>query len=129
MASKIGNAAAAEARGVPGFDLLGSEVIRENNSASARAQASASSHVQQPAVPRATRQLEILALRSLQLADRVAAGQLGFLEAVHLAYDGSIWAGLPAAIDKSGLIGGTICGDDIVQATIAAAFANARRPE
>ena len=96
MASKIGNAAAAEARGVPGFDLLGSGVIRENNSASARAQASASSHVQQPAVPRATRQLEILALRSLQLADRVAAGQLGFLEAVHLAYDGSIWAGLPA---------------------------------
>lgn len=129
MASEIGNAAAAEARGVPGFDLLGSGVIRENNSASARAQASASSHVQQPAVPRATRQLEILALRSLQLADRVAAGQLGFLEAVHLAYDGSIWAGLPAAIDKSGLIGGTICGDDIVQATIAAAFANARRPE
>ena len=119
MASKIGNAAAAEARGVPGFDLLGSGVIRENNSASARAQASASSHVQQPAVPRATRQLEILALRSLQLADRVAAGQLG----------AAIWAGLPAAIDKSGLIGGTICGHDIVQATIAATFANARRPE
>ena len=39
MASKIGNAAAAEARGVPGFDLLGSGINRENNSASAPAQA------------------------------------------------------------------------------------------
>jgi hypothetical protein len=40
-----------------------------------------------------------------------------------------IWAGLPQSIDKSGLIDtNIICCEDIVQATIAAAFANARRP-
>jgi hypothetical protein len=77
----------------------------------------------------ATRQLEILALRSLELADRVAAGNLGFLDAVDLAYSAAVWADLPNAIDASGLIDtDAINGDDIVQATIAAAFANARRP-
>ena len=40
MASKIGNAAAVEARGVPEFDLLASGVDRENNSASAQAESS-----------------------------------------------------------------------------------------
>src|SRR5215472_14167303 len=35
---------------------------------------------------RVTRQLEILALRSMELADRVARGQLDFIEAVDLAY-------------------------------------------
>jgi hypothetical protein len=78
--------------------------------------------------PKVTRQLEILARRCLQLADQVAAGQIPFLEAVDLAYDAAVWAGLPNAIDKSGLIDvDVITGDDIVQATIAAAFANARR--
>jgi hypothetical protein len=81
-----------------------------------------------PASHRAARQLEILALRSLELADRVAAGQLAFIEAVDLAYTAAVWADLPQSIDKSGLITGTITGDDIVQATIAAAFANARGP-
>jgi Holliday junction resolvase len=42
MASKNGSAAAAEARGAPGFDLLASGVAQENNSASAQAQATAS---------------------------------------------------------------------------------------
>ena len=79
-------------------------------------------------VAAATCQLEILALRSLELADRVAAGDLGFLDAVDLAYSAAVWADLPNAIDKSGLITGTSTGDDIVQATIAAAFANARKP-
>jgi hypothetical protein len=80
-------------------------------------------------IERARRQLEILALRSIELADQVAAGQLPFIEAVDLAYSAAVWVGLPAAIDKSGLIdNGAITGDDIVQATIAAAFANARRP-
>ena len=40
MTSKIGKAAAAEARGVPGSNLLGGMVDRENNSARAHAQAS-----------------------------------------------------------------------------------------
>jgi hypothetical protein len=78
--------------------------------------------------PKVTRQLEILARRCLQLADQVAAGEIPFLDAVDLAYDAAVWAGLPNAIDTSGLIDvDVITGDDIVQAVIAAAFANARR--
>lgn len=81
---------------------------------------------------RVTRQLEILALRSIELADRVVAGELEFLDAIDLAYSAAVWADLPRAIDRSGLIDANRSahpsGDDIVQATIAAAFANARRP-
>jgi hypothetical protein len=66
---------------------------------------------------RVTRQLEILALRSLELADRVAVGEIKFLDAVDVAYEAAVWSGL---IETAG--------DDIVQATIAAAFANARAP-
>jgi hypothetical protein len=66
---------------------------------------------------RASYQLELLALRSLDLADRVAAGEIAFLDAVDLAYEAAVWSGLTDAV-----------GDDIVQATLAAAFANARRP-
>jgi hypothetical protein len=66
---------------------------------------------------RTTCQLEILALRSLELADRVAAGEIAFLDAVDVAYDAAVWSGLTDTV-----------GDDVVQATLAAAFANARRP-
>ena len=66
---------------------------------------------------RASRQLELLALRSLELADRVAAGEIAFLDAVDIACDAAVWSGLTSTV-----------GDDIVQATLAAAFANARRP-
>jgi hypothetical protein len=66
---------------------------------------------------RATRQLEILALRTLELADRVALGELHFLDAIDVAYDSALWSGLTETV-----------GDDIVQATLAAAFANARKP-
>lgn len=77
---------------------------------------------------KATRQLEIFALRCIQLADRVAAGELKFLDAAEFAYDAAIGADLPNAIDVSGLIDrNVISGDDVVQATLAAAFANARR--
>ena len=80
-------------------------------------------------VRRVTRQLEILALRSMELADRVAAGELNFLEAVDLAYTAALWADLPNAIEKSRVIHTEkITGDDIVQATLAAAFANAKAP-
>jgi hypothetical protein len=78
---------------------------------------------------RVQRQLEILAHRSLELADRAAAGDIPFLDAVDVAYEAAIWADLPNAIDGSGLIDiKIISGDDVVQATIAAAFANARAP-
>ena len=76
-----------------------------------------------------TRQLDFFALRCIQLADRVATGELKFLDAVDLAYSAAIWAELPNAIEASGLIDTkVISGDDVVQATLAAAFANARRP-
>ena len=57
----------------------------------------------------------------------MAAGEIKFLDAVDLAYDAALWADLPNAIEKSGVINTEkITGDDIVQATIAAAFANTR---
>jgi hypothetical protein len=65
---------------------------------------------------KAARRLEILALRSLELADRVAEGSIKFIDAVDLAYEAAVWSGLARDV-----------GDDIVQATLAAAFANARR--
>jgi hypothetical protein len=65
----------------------------------------------------ASRQLELLALRSLELADRVAAGEIAFLDAIDIAYEAAMWSGVMETV-----------GDDIVQATLAAAFANARRP-
>ena len=65
----------------------------------------------------AGRQLTLLAIRSRELADRVAAGQLGFLDAVDFAY---------SAADRAGLIDEV--GDDVVQAVLAAAFANAEGP-
>jgi hypothetical protein len=65
----------------------------------------------------AARQLEIFAIRCLELADRVAENQIGFLDAVDVAYEAALESGLTDNV-----------GDDIVQATMAAAFANAKRP-
>jgi hypothetical protein len=70
------------------------------------------------AARRATRQLELLALRSLELADRVAHHEIAFLDAVDLAYEAAVWSGLVDSV-----------GDDVVQTTLAAGFANARGPE
>jgi hypothetical protein len=67
---------------------------------------------------RRVRQLEILALRCLELADRVAIGEIAFLDAVDIAYEAAVWSGLTSTV-----------GDDVVQATLAAAFANARSPK
>lgn len=79
-----------------------------------------------------TRQLELLAVRCFDLADRVAAGELEYIDAVDLAYSAAIWADLPAAIEASGLIdrnkSGAPTADDIIQRTIAAAFINASAP-
>jgi hypothetical protein len=68
-----------------------------------------------------TRQLEVFAQRCFELADRAAACQIKFLDAVDLAYSAAIWVDLPNAIEASGLIDTkVITGDDIVQATLAA---------
>lgn len=81
---------------------------------------------------RITKRLELFALRCFELADRVTAGELEFIDAVDLAYSAAVWADLPNAIDASGLIdrnrSGAPCGDDIIQHTISVAFANVRRP-
>jgi hypothetical protein len=65
---------------------------------------------------RVTYRVEILALRSLELADRVAAGELGFIDGVDMANSAAEWAGLPEAVS-----------DDVVHVALAAAFGNARR--
>jgi phytoene/squalene synthetase len=66
---------------------------------------------------RAAAQLELFARRCLDLADAVAENRMAFLDTVDMAYEAAVWAGLTETV-----------GDDIVQATMAAAFANARRP-
>jgi hypothetical protein len=64
-----------------------------------------------------TKQLEVLAIRAIELADQAAAGQLHFLDAVDIAYEAALWSGLVEVV-----------GDDVVQSVLSAAFANARRP-
>jgi hypothetical protein len=64
-----------------------------------------------------SRQLEILALRSLEIADRVAAGQLPLIDTVDLAYEAAVWAHLTNTV-----------GDDVVQTIIGTAFLAARLP-
>jgi hypothetical protein len=58
------------------------------------------------------RQLELFAIRCSELAERVAAGNLPFLDAVDMAY---------SAADFAGLV--EVAGDDAVQKVMAAAFA------
>ena len=60
---------------------------------------------------RITRQLEILALRSFELADRTRAGEIEFIDAVDMAYSAAEWAGLVES-----------AGPDVVQAVLATAF-------
>jgi hypothetical protein len=61
------------------------------------------------------RQLELLALRSFQLADRVASGELQFLDAVDVAFDSAVASGLA---DKVGY--------DVIQVVLATAFKKVR---
>lgn len=60
-------------------------------------------------------QLELLAIRTSELAERVMLGQIGFLDAVDMGYSAAVWSGLVDA-----------AGTDQVQKVMAAAFANAR---
>ena len=60
-------------------------------------------------------QLEILALRSFELADRVAAGQLQFLDAVDLAFDSAEASGLADLV-----------GYDVIQIVLATIFEKVR---
>jgi hypothetical protein len=47
---------------------------------------------------RAAKQLEILALRTLELADRVACGELKFIDAVDVSYEAAIGSGLAPSL-------------------------------
>ena len=60
--------------------------------------------------------LDLLTIRCCELADRVTAGQLPFIDAVDLAYSAACWSGL---VDR--------CGDEQVQKVLAAAFAEIGR--
>jgi hypothetical protein len=70
-----------------------------------------------PADRYAQRQLELLAIRSSEYADRVAAGKIGFIDAVDCCYSAACWSGL---VDE--------VGDDRVQLVLAAAFGAVRKP-
>jgi hypothetical protein len=64
---------------------------------------------------RQAKQLQHLAVRSFQLADRVACGELQFLDAIDVAFDAAVASGLADAV-----------GHDVVQAVLAAAFEKVR---
>jgi hypothetical protein len=64
---------------------------------------------------RQAKQLELLALRSFRLADRVASGELQFLDAVDVAFDAAVASGL---IDE--------VGEDVIQVVLAVAFEKVR---
>jgi len=61
-------------------------------------------------------QLELFAIRSTQVADRVAANQIAFLDGVDLLFDAAVSSGL---VDAAGA--------DLVQAVMAAAFMDVPR--
>jgi hypothetical protein len=62
------------------------------------------------------RQLELFAIRCAELAERVAAGNLQFLDAIDFAYTAADFAGLVEAV-----------GDDSIQKLMAATFVDIPR--
>ena len=62
------------------------------------------------------RQLALLATKCGELAERVAAGQIGFIDAIDMAYSAAIWSGLTESV-----------GDNAVQDVIANAFTDTPR--
>jgi hypothetical protein len=101
------------------------ELISQQNKKLPRQKDGAKGFIAMSALPRSeticnedfasARQLELLALRSFQLADRVASGELQFLDAVDVVFDAAVASGLA---DKVGY--------DVVQAVLAAAFKEVR---
>jgi hypothetical protein len=61
--------------------------------------------------PSNSKQLELFAIRCSELADRVVAGNLAFIDAVDMGYSAAIWSGLVDGV-----------GDDAVQKVMFAAF-------
>jgi hypothetical protein len=63
-----------------------------------------------------TRQMAIFVVRSFELADRVAIGELELIDGVDMAIEAARWSGLAASI-----------GDDTVQEILHEAFAGVQR--
>jgi hypothetical protein len=66
---------------------------------------------------RTNAQLKLFAIRCSQMVERIAAGEIAFIDGVDLLYDAAVWSGLVDGV-----------GDDAVQDVMAAVFANARKP-
>jgi hypothetical protein len=62
--------------------------------------------------------LDLFGIRCHELAHRVRAGVLSFIDAVDIAYEAAIWSGLSDAV-----------GDDRVQAAMREAFMGVRKPK
>jgi hypothetical protein len=77
---------------------------------------------------KAARQLRLLRLRALELAERVRSGELPLIDAVDLAYDAAVAAGmletLPTYTTPAGSI---IVPDDLIQMVLAQCFGPARK--
>jgi hypothetical protein len=63
----------------------------------------------------ADRQIEVLLLHATMLADRVAAGQIGFIDAIDIAYTAALAAGMDQTV-----------GDDEIQAILHYCFGPVR---
>jgi hypothetical protein len=61
-------------------------------------------------------QLSLLGIRADELADRVRLGEIGFIDAVDMAYSAAQWSGVTES-----------AGEDAVQKILAAAFGNIGR--
>jgi hypothetical protein len=77
---------------------------------------------------RANRQLRMLRHRATELAERVRAGELQFIDAVDVAYDAAVAAGmletLPVYTTPAGSV---IVPDDLIQMVLAEAFGPVRQ--
>jgi hypothetical protein len=88
-------------------DRLGSAITTKNNGWNIERQRAAF----------VERHLALFGARCRELAERVDAGLIGFIEAVDMLYSASVWSGLSDSV-----------GDDAVQAVMARAFMGLRRP-
>jgi hypothetical protein len=66
---------------------------------------------------RTSAQLQLFAIRCSDMVDRIAAGEIGFIDGIDMLYSAAIWSGL---VDN--------VGDDEVQLVMAAAFGPYREP-
>jgi hypothetical protein len=71
--------------------------------------------LQETSAPHRAAQLELFAIRCSEMVERIAAREIGFIDAVDMLYSAAIWSGLADNV-----------GDDAVQLVLAAAFSPMR---